>query len=502
MQVFEAPRVGPSMRVLTQKLVGDVRLVLQVAGRPTNDEIAQHIAEAVAMASSVRAVLVIAYGPDAAGPDAGQRAKMARAGMLRVPTAVVTESVLARRIMTAVSWIGRAPIRAFSPDQLFRAYDFLQIAAPVRARIPPQLEAMKAELGVKPIAPVRSKQHRCRSNARVRAPAAHRLRTAMAASKTPTVVAVPAIREESRRITFGAPAHVVDVVLAESERRKLGPHDLAQIDVGAGSAAPVDDVQGRGAGNARSQAIGNVVAHFEAADLDMGADRRHEVARVLGIAPMPSAELVPERRDARGNDVDLGALPAAVDSGHRAARAIGDENGHAIRDFDAAGDARRRAHDGVGLASEHLGPILVDPYDNRLPAVDLGHGVETRRVDPQCRSRSPHVGGQIVRALPRRAEVQRIERRRRVAPATRKERVVKALAGEKRRNEKLRSHLDDRPKRSMVHFRIALLCQFLAARSIVGAAIPPLMLGERTAVVLDHQGPQWLLRIRSSAAIS
>jgi hypothetical protein len=76
--------------------------------------------------------------------------------LLRVPTAVVTESVLARRIMTAVSWIGGAPIRAFAPEQLFRAFDFLRISAPVRARIPAQLEAMKAELRGMPLPPRRS----------------------------------------------------------------------------------------------------------------------------------------------------------------------------------------------------------------------------------------------------------------------------------------------------------------------------------------------------------
>jgi hypothetical protein len=157
-QVPEAPSVRSSRRVLTQKLVGDVRLVLQVAGRPTNDEIAQHIDEALAMAGSVRAVLVIADGPDAAGPDAGQRAKMARAGMLRVPTAVVTESVLARRIMTAVSWIAGAPIRAFAPEQLFRAFEFLKISGPVRARIPDQIEAMKAQLRRGPIVAAQSRQ--------------------------------------------------------------------------------------------------------------------------------------------------------------------------------------------------------------------------------------------------------------------------------------------------------------------------------------------------------
>ena len=148
-----APPVRLSTRVLTQKLVGDVRLVLQAAGRPTHDEIAQHIDEAMRMAGSVRAVLVIADGPDAAGPDAAQRAKMARAGMLRVPTAVVTESVLARRIMTAVSWIGGGSIRAFAPEQLHRAFEFLKISVPVRARIPAQLEVLKAELRALSIAP-------------------------------------------------------------------------------------------------------------------------------------------------------------------------------------------------------------------------------------------------------------------------------------------------------------------------------------------------------------
>jgi hypothetical protein len=134
-----------SNRVILQTLVGDVRLVLQGPGRPTQDEIDQHIAEAMVMAGSVRAVLVVTDGPDAAGPDAAQRAKMARAGLLRIPTAVVTESVLARGVMTAVSWLG-APIRGFGPEQLFQACEYLKISSPVRARIPARLEEMKAAL--------------------------------------------------------------------------------------------------------------------------------------------------------------------------------------------------------------------------------------------------------------------------------------------------------------------------------------------------------------------
>ena len=70
---------------------------------------------------------------------------MARAGLLRVPTAVVTDSVLARGIMTAVSWVG-TPIQGFASEHLSRAYEFLKLSGPVRARIPEQLEAMRAEL--------------------------------------------------------------------------------------------------------------------------------------------------------------------------------------------------------------------------------------------------------------------------------------------------------------------------------------------------------------------
>ena len=152
MQVPLDPDHPAPKPVLLQRLVGDVRLVLQGSGRPSDDEVDLHIAEALEMANFVRAVLVVTQGSDAAGPDAGQRAKMARAGMLRVRTAVVTDAVLARGIMTAVSWLG-APIKGFAPEHLFRAYEFLKITQPVRARIPAQLEAMRAELRGEPTPP-------------------------------------------------------------------------------------------------------------------------------------------------------------------------------------------------------------------------------------------------------------------------------------------------------------------------------------------------------------
>jgi hypothetical protein len=152
MQMLQG-RGGPAKtRVLFQRRVGDVRLVLQGEGRPSDAEIDEHIAEAIEMARFVRAVLVVAEGPKAAGPDARQRAKMARAGLLRVPTAVVSDSFLARGIMTAVSWVG-APIRGFASEHLSRAYEYLKLSGPVRARIPAQLAAMRSELHGTPLPP-------------------------------------------------------------------------------------------------------------------------------------------------------------------------------------------------------------------------------------------------------------------------------------------------------------------------------------------------------------
>ena len=86
---------------------------------------------------------------------------MARAGLLRIPTAVVTDAVLARGVMTAVSWLG-APIKGFAPGDLFRAFEFLKISPPVRARIPALINTMRAELRGTSILPPDSGVHAAR----------------------------------------------------------------------------------------------------------------------------------------------------------------------------------------------------------------------------------------------------------------------------------------------------------------------------------------------------
>ena len=90
-------------------------------------------------------MIVIADTPDAGGPNAPQRAQMARAGLLRLPTAVVTDSEATLHVVTAMSWLG-GPIRVFRPNQLEHAFDFLQISDPLRSQIATQVAGLKYEL--------------------------------------------------------------------------------------------------------------------------------------------------------------------------------------------------------------------------------------------------------------------------------------------------------------------------------------------------------------------
>jgi hypothetical protein len=65
---------------------------------------------------------------DGGGPNAHQRKLYARevARSKSRPRAVVTASALARGIVTAISWLGPR-MKAFSPDELPEALDFLGI---------------------------------------------------------------------------------------------------------------------------------------------------------------------------------------------------------------------------------------------------------------------------------------------------------------------------------------------------------------------------------------
>jgi hypothetical protein len=123
--------------------VDDVRLVVRARREMTQEEFDTHLAEAMAMADRVRVVLVLLE--DGAQISPGFRARLMRTGLFTPPTAVLTDSFLARVEMSSVSRIG-ANVRAFSPGEIDRAFEFLAIPARLRGDILTRLGAMQREL--------------------------------------------------------------------------------------------------------------------------------------------------------------------------------------------------------------------------------------------------------------------------------------------------------------------------------------------------------------------
>jgi hypothetical protein len=123
-----------SLPSMLQRLVGDVR-VLVMAKRPRlAGEFDAHISEALAMASSVRVVLVVPLDPEAE-MDATERKKLVRAGLLDTPCAALMDGPFARAINTALHWLGVSRARCFAPQRLEEACDYLQIPQSLRVSI-------------------------------------------------------------------------------------------------------------------------------------------------------------------------------------------------------------------------------------------------------------------------------------------------------------------------------------------------------------------------------
>jgi len=139
----------PTERGLLQRLVDDVRLVVFGGQRdPTDAEFDAHLAEALAMAPSVRAVLVMLVN-DTAGLSPEWRAKLARTGLLEVPTAIMTASIRIRGMLTPINWLG-GKVKPFALQQFDEACDYLSIPGSARGRLRDQLDAMRAELAGEP----------------------------------------------------------------------------------------------------------------------------------------------------------------------------------------------------------------------------------------------------------------------------------------------------------------------------------------------------------------
>lgn len=125
------------------KLVGDVRLVVRGPTEPSDEQFEGHVAEALAMAESVRVVLVVYHLNARISPK--HRAWLVRAGLLDVPHAVLTDELVARAEIAAVGPLS-ACIRPFGTREFDQACEFLAIPPAARPELLQQIRVMKEQL--------------------------------------------------------------------------------------------------------------------------------------------------------------------------------------------------------------------------------------------------------------------------------------------------------------------------------------------------------------------
>lgn len=127
---------------VAERLVGDVRLVMLGAGERTKDDFDAYLRESLKFERAVRATLLV-VPPCAAGVSASERKALMRSGLLRKPTALMIDSLVARGILTALRWVGATSLIGFAVDDFAGACDFLSIAQSVRPRLLSEIAAMK-----------------------------------------------------------------------------------------------------------------------------------------------------------------------------------------------------------------------------------------------------------------------------------------------------------------------------------------------------------------------
>ncbi|HXX67954.1 MAG TPA: hypothetical protein VEK07_12260 [Polyangiaceae bacterium] len=133
-------------RTLVQGFIGDVRLVVRRALRPSDREFDEHIADAVAGLDSTRVVLVALVG-DALDTEfaAKQRAKLSIPGLFKKPHAVLAPSIRPE-VLLSRRWVGEARIRVFGPDAFHDACDFLEVASSLRPELHAALASGKEQV--------------------------------------------------------------------------------------------------------------------------------------------------------------------------------------------------------------------------------------------------------------------------------------------------------------------------------------------------------------------
>jgi hypothetical protein len=118
-------------------------IVLAVHGEHAPSDVEWDAYMRMSTAPGIRGLLVLSEG---GGPSARQRTSIARFPHLKpLPTAIVTSSAAVRGVVTAIWWLGKN-IRAFRPEELDHAFQYLGIGEGLREQLLGRLSALKNEL--------------------------------------------------------------------------------------------------------------------------------------------------------------------------------------------------------------------------------------------------------------------------------------------------------------------------------------------------------------------
>jgi hypothetical protein len=133
---------GTAVPVMLQSLVDGFRIVVSEQ-RLTDAEWDEQVQIALDWVPQTKAVIVVTEG---SGLTSKQRSVYARyQALLAQPTAVLSSAALVRGIVTAMSWLG-GNHRAFAPEKIDQAFDYMKVGASSRPRILREIEALQARL--------------------------------------------------------------------------------------------------------------------------------------------------------------------------------------------------------------------------------------------------------------------------------------------------------------------------------------------------------------------
>jgi hypothetical protein len=97
----------------------DIILAVHNEEPPTNEEWTPYV-DFANTREGQRVVLSVVYS-DGGGPNAKQRQLMLKARQAeRVPSVIISSSIVARGIITALTWLGKSNVTACAPDDLTR----------------------------------------------------------------------------------------------------------------------------------------------------------------------------------------------------------------------------------------------------------------------------------------------------------------------------------------------------------------------------------------------